>query len=71
MGPVSLVAGCQHKLDFFSLLHWLFWEREAGYGPVNRSVVVLWIMSGALLLGAVDLFKSVDDFVKGCYVLTV
>jgi hypothetical protein len=28
---------------------------------------VLWIVSGALLLGAVDLFKSVDDFMKGCY----
>jgi hypothetical protein len=28
MGPVSLVVGCQQKLDFFSLLHWLLWERR-------------------------------------------
>jgi hypothetical protein len=28
MGPVSLVVGCQQKLDFVSLLHWLLWERS-------------------------------------------
>jgi hypothetical protein len=28
MGPVSLVVGCQQKLDFSSLLHWLLWERS-------------------------------------------
>jgi hypothetical protein len=28
MGPVILVVGCQQKLDFFPLLHWLLWERS-------------------------------------------
>jgi hypothetical protein len=28
MGPVSLVVGYQQKLDFFSLLHYLLWERS-------------------------------------------
>jgi hypothetical protein len=28
MGPVSLVASCQQKLDVFSLLYWLLWERS-------------------------------------------
>jgi hypothetical protein len=41
-----------------------------GYGPMDQMVVELWIVSGALLLGVVDLYKYVDDFIKGCYVLT-
>jgi hypothetical protein len=28
MGPVSLVSGCQQKLDFSPLLHWLLWQRS-------------------------------------------
>jgi hypothetical protein len=50
MGPVSLVVGCQHELDFSPLLFDCC-EREAGYGPMDRMAVVLWIVSGALLLG--------------------
>jgi hypothetical protein len=50
MGPVSLVVGCQQELDFSPLLFGCC-GREAGYGPVNRMAVVIWIMSGALLLG--------------------
>jgi hypothetical protein len=34
-------------------------------------VVKLWIVSGALLLGGSDLYKSVDDFAQGCFALTV
>jgi hypothetical protein len=50
MGLVSLVARCQQKLIF---PHYLigYCEREAGYGPTDQSVVELWIVSGALLLG--------------------
>jgi hypothetical protein len=50
MGPVSLVVGCQQVLDFSPLLFGCC-GREAGYGPVDRMTVVLWIVSGALLLG--------------------
>jgi hypothetical protein len=28
MGPVSLVVGCQQRLDFSPLLHWLLCERS-------------------------------------------
>jgi hypothetical protein len=50
VGPVSLVVGCQHELDFSPLLLCCC-GREAGYGPVDQMAVVLWIVSGALLLG--------------------
>jgi hypothetical protein len=41
MGPVSLVVGCQHKLDFSPLLHWLLWERSwvRTHGSVSRHAV--------------------------------
>jgi hypothetical protein len=35
---------------------------------MDRSASVLWIVSGSLLLGAVDLFKSVNDCVKGYHI---
>jgi hypothetical protein len=49
MCPVSLLVDYQHELDFFPLLFG-FCGREAGYTPTDRMVVVLWIVSGALLL---------------------
>jgi hypothetical protein len=48
MGPVSLVAGYQHMLGFAP--GWL--GRETGYRPTDRSIDVLWIVSGALFLGS-------------------
>jgi hypothetical protein len=69
MGPVSLATGCQQKPIFSHCLIGCC-GREAGYGHTNQTAVELWIMLGALLLRAVDLYESVDDFVKGCYVLT-
>jgi hypothetical protein len=50
MGLVSLVVVCQQELDFPSLLFGCC-GREDGYGPTDRMAVVLWIVSGALLLG--------------------
>jgi hypothetical protein len=50
MGPVSLVVGCQQEFDFSPLLFGCC-GREAGYGLTDRTTVVLWIVSGALLLG--------------------
>jgi hypothetical protein len=35
---------------------------------MDRSASVLWIVSGSLLLGAVDLFKSVNDCAKGYHI---
>jgi hypothetical protein len=49
----------------FGFLHcfigWL--GREIGYGPTDRSAGVLWIVSGALLSGAVTL----SNFVGGSW----
>jgi hypothetical protein len=41
MSLISLVAGCQQKLDFFPLLHRLWWERSwvQTRGSVSRRVV--------------------------------
>jgi hypothetical protein len=50
MSPVNLVADCQQKFVFPHCLIGCY-GREAGYGPTNRSVVVLWVGLGALLLG--------------------
>jgi hypothetical protein len=68
MGRVSLVAGCQQKIVFS---HYLIGccGREAWYGPTDQTVIELWIVSGALLLRPVDLYKSVGDFTKGYYAL--
>jgi hypothetical protein len=49
MGPVSLIVGCQQELDFSPLLFGCC-GREAGYGLTDRTTVILWIVSGALLL---------------------
>jgi hypothetical protein len=70
MGIVSLGVGYQQKLDFFFHCFIVCCGREAEYELVDRSVSVLWIMSGALLLGEVNMFKSVNDCEKGCYALT-
>jgi hypothetical protein len=46
-------------------------ERETGYGPTNRSAIVLWIRLGAFFFaGAVTLFIAIDDFAKGFYTQT-
>jgi hypothetical protein len=50
MSPINLVVGCQHEFNFSPLLFGCC-GREAGYGPTDRMFVVLWIESGALLLG--------------------
>jgi hypothetical protein len=50
MDSVSLVVGYQHELNFSPLLFGCC-GREAEYGPADQMTVVLWIVSGALLLG--------------------
>jgi hypothetical protein len=69
MGPVSIVACRQQNLGF-SLLLLGCSGREARYGPADWSVSVLWVGREPFFLEAVDMFKSVSDYVKGCYALT-
>jgi hypothetical protein len=53
MGPVSLVAYCRQMFDFLHyFIGWL--RRETGYGPVDQTDDVLWIVSGALFLKSND-----------------
>jgi hypothetical protein len=49
MGPVSLVAGCQQRINFPHCFIGCC-GREAGYEPIDRLAIVLWIGSRALLL---------------------
>jgi hypothetical protein len=50
MGPVNLLVGHHQELSLRPRFNGWF-GREAGYGPTDRSVGVLWIVSGALFLG--------------------
>jgi hypothetical protein len=60
MSSVSLVACCRHMFGFLHcFICWL--GRETGYGPADRSVDVLWIVSGAFFSRAVTLSSTVDD----------
>jgi hypothetical protein len=49
MGPVNLVVGHRQELGLRPCFIGWF-GREAGYGPVDRSSDVLWVVSGALFL---------------------
>jgi hypothetical protein len=50
MAPINLVVGRRQELDLRPpcFISWL--RREAGYGPMDRSAEVLWIVSGVLFL---------------------
>jgi hypothetical protein len=67
MGPIILVAWCQHMFDFLHcFIGWL--RRETGYGPTDRSAGMLWIVSGALFLRGSDSVQLCRWLVKGCHV---
>jgi hypothetical protein len=67
MGPVNIVACCWWMLGFLHcFIGWL--GRETGYGPADRSVGVLWIVSEALFLGSSDYVQLCWWLMKGCHV---
>jgi hypothetical protein len=67
IGPVSQVACCRQMFDFLHyFIGWL--RRETGYGPMDRSAGVLWIVSGTLFLGSSDSVQLCRRLVKGCLV---
>jgi hypothetical protein len=65
MGPVSLVAGRQHKVGFAPTTSVVVLGEKLGMESMDPSAGLLWIMSGA-----VAQLNSVDDYMKGCYALT-
>jgi hypothetical protein len=65
MSPVSLVAWCQQMFGFLNyFIGWL--RRETGYGPIDRSAGVLWIVSGAFFLESSDSIQLCQWLIKGC-----
>jgi hypothetical protein len=69
MGPVSLVVDCQHELTFpHSSL--VVVEEKLGMNPWIEWPSCCRLCREPFFSGAVELFKSVDDCMKGCYMLT-
>jgi hypothetical protein len=61
-GPSKLSNPSSTDGDFSPTASMVASGRETGYGPMNQSAIVMWIVSGAVALSII-----VDDFVKGCY----
>jgi hypothetical protein len=67
IGPVNLAVCCWWMFNFLHcFIGWL--ERETGYGPVDRSVGMLWIVSRALFLGSSDFVQLCRWLMEGCHV---
>jgi hypothetical protein len=71
MGPVSLVVGCQQKLIFSPTASLVVVGEKLGTDPWIRRLSSCGLCREPFFSGAVDLYKYVDDFMKGCYALTV
>jgi hypothetical protein len=72
MGPVSQVAGCQQKLIFPPPTASLAVVTEKlGTDPWIRWSLSCGLCREPFFSRVVDLYKSVDDFAKGFYALTV
>jgi hypothetical protein len=69
MGPVSLVVDCQHSLTFpHCSLHVM--GEKLSTDPRIRWPSCCRLCQEPFFLGAVDLFKFVDDCMKDCYMWT-
>jgi hypothetical protein len=62
--PVSIVAGCQQKLDFSTAFLAVLGEK-LGTDPWTDQPPCYGLGRDPFFSRAVDLFKSVDDYVKG------
>jgi hypothetical protein len=70
MGPVSRVACYRQMFSFlYYFIGWL--RRETGYGPMDRSTDVLWIVLGAIFLRNSDSVQRCQWLVKCCYMWTM
>jgi hypothetical protein len=59
MDPINLIVSHRQELGLRPcFISWF--GREAGYGPVDRSVGVLWIVSGALFLGSSEICPNLS-----------
>jgi hypothetical protein len=69
VGPVSLVVGCQQELTFPHCSLAVVGEK-LGTDPRIGRPSCCGLCQEPFFSGAVDLFKSVDDCMKGCYMWT-
>jgi hypothetical protein len=69
MAPVSLVIGCQQELTFPHCSLVVVGEK-LGTDPRIGWPSCCGLCQEPFFSGAVDLFKSVDDCMKGCYMWT-
>jgi hypothetical protein len=68
MGPVNLVVGCQQKFDFSPTAPLDVLGEKLGTDPRIRQPVCCGLCREPFFSGVVDLFKSIDDCMKGCHV---
>jgi hypothetical protein len=71
MGPVSLVAGRQQKVDFAPTALMAVLSEKLGTDPRIGQSTYCGLCWELFFLRVVVLLNSVDDYVKCCYVLTV
>jgi hypothetical protein len=69
MGPVSLVVSCPQELTFPHCSLAIVGEK-LGTDPRIGWPSCYGLCREPFFLGVVDLFKSVDDYMKGCYMWT-
>jgi hypothetical protein len=64
---VNLVVGCQQKLDFSPTASLAVMGEKLGMDPQIGQPTCYGLCRELFFSGAVDLFKSIDDFMKDCY----
>jgi hypothetical protein len=69
MGPVSLVASCQHMLDFAPTALLVGSGEKPSTDPQIGQLVRRGLCLEPFFSGAVTILNSVDDCTKCCYVL--
>jgi hypothetical protein len=70
MDPVSLLASCQQKIGFSPTASLAILGEKLSTNPRTGQPACCGLVREPFFSGAVNLFKSVDYYVKGYYKLT-
>jgi hypothetical protein len=71
MSPISLVAYRQQKVGFAPTASMAILGEKLGMNPCIGQPACCGLCWEPFFLGAVALLNSVDNYVKGCYTLTM
>jgi hypothetical protein len=71
MSPVSLVVGRQQKVGFTLTASLVGSGEKMGMDLWIDQLTCCGLCQELFFLGAMTLVNSVDDYVKGCYALTM